>query len=174
MSSYPPIAAGQRITAGLLAAMIPQVIVKTVATDRASTIVPAIDPDLQANLEANSVYLVEFTCYFAATNAVDVKTEWAVPTNAAGLKSVIGPASTATTEANADGVSVRLGTHQFDTDMVYAGVRNDNTLAFRVREEGVVTTTNSGVVGISWAQGTSSATAATLFAASYMTVRKIG
>lgn len=173
-NTYPPIAAGQKITAGLLAAMIPQVVVKTVQTDRASTTTLAVDPDLAVELEASSVYVVEFTLYFAALNAADVQTTWTVPTSAAGLKSVIGPASAASTVTDADGVSIRDGVHVFSTAIAYGGVRNSNGFAFRVREEGVVTTSNSGTCGINWAQVTSNATATSLFASSYMRVRKVG
>lgn len=174
MATYPPISAGQRITADLLTAMLPNVIVKPTTTARANTQTLTNDPDLRTTLEANAQYYVQFQLMAAATSAADFRTEWTVPTNAAGLKAVMGPAGGSTPENNGDNLTVRLGVHQFGTDVIYQGARNDNTLAFYVQEWGVVTTgASGGTLALAWAQGTSNATATQLFGGSTMIVRRI-
>lgn len=176
MAKYPQITAGKRLTADLLSDMLPLVVVKDATTERASTTTLTIDPDLQFDGEAGATYLVEFNLMPAATQAADFKTEWSVPSDASGLKNVLGPGSSATDSGspkNADNITMRAGVHQFDTDITYAGVRDDNGLAFLVQEFGIVTLVTAGTVGISWAQGSSNSTAAKLFLGSYMRVTQI-
>jgi len=173
VATYPPISAGQRITAGLLTAMLPNVIVKPTTTARASTTTFANDPDLQTTLAANAQYYVEFRLMAAALSTADFRTQWTVPTGASGLKGVMGPAGGSTPDNNGDNLTVRLGVHQFGTAVVYQGARNDNTLAFYVNEWGVITTgAAGGTLALAWAQGTSNATATQLFGGSVMIVRR--
>jgi len=174
MAKYPQILAGQRITSTMLRDMLPEVIVKPSTTARASTTTLANDPDLQMTLSANAMYFVEFEILAAATNTADFKTEWTVPSGSTGLKAVLGPSSSASTQSTADPTTVRMGCHQFGTDIVYAGVRDDNSLAFYCREWGVVTTSSTGgTLALAWAQGTSNATATQVFGGSVMRVRRV-
>lgn len=169
---YPVVLAGQRVTAALLTSMLPLEAYKTGATTRTSTAVMDDDPDLFVDLEASATYAVTFELFFGAILAEDIRTEWAVPSGATGFKGVHGPGSTAT-DANADNIAMRSGVHGFTTDVVYSGVRNDNTLANYVREWGHVTTTNAGVLGLNWAQGTSGLTGTVLFAGSSLIAKRM-
>ncbi|GAA4059863.1 hypothetical protein [Actinomadura miaoliensis] len=182
MPTYPPIAAGQRITAGLLTAMLPNVIVKPSTTGRASTTTLTLDPDLQTTLAPGAQYFVEFhlqaAAVFDGTNGGtggsggDFRTSWTTPTGASGLKGVMGPSSNAQNNT-ADRITARMGVHVFNTSIIYAGVRSSNANAFYVHEWGVVTTTNGGTFGLNWAQGVSNATATQLFGNSTMIVRRV-
>jgi hypothetical protein len=153
--------------------MLPQVIVKPTMTERASTTTTTIDPDLQFEGEAGATYLVEFNLIPAAIQDADFRTTWIVPSGASGLKNVLGPASNATTNSNADNITMRAGVHGFGTNVAYAGVRDGNTVAFTVQEFAVVTLTDAGTVGIAWAQNTSNATGSRLYNGSWMRVTRL-
>lgn len=175
MSTWPPIAAGQSITAGLLTSMLVEEIVKQGDTDRASTTTQLIDPELQMAMVANAVYHVEFFIYAGASTAGDFQTTWQVPSGATGLKNVHGPGSGATANSSADNQTARLGVHGFGTNCLYNGSRNGTALYVRVYESGIVTTAGSaGTCGLLWAQGTSDATATRVAAGSIMRVKRIG
>src|SRR5690606_8411480 len=109
MPKFPPTPAGTRIDAALLQSMLPEVIVKPSTSDRASTTTLTIDPDLQFEGLAGATYLVEFNLMPAAIQAAGFRTEWSVPADASGLKNVLGPASNATPNNNANGITMRAG-----------------------------------------------------------------
>ena len=172
MSTYPPIPAGRRLTASLLTAMLPNIIVKELTTERASTTTVALDPELQFQGEANARYLVEFNLIPAAVTAAGFKTQWSVPLGASGFKNVLGPASNAS-NTNADQITMRAGVHIYNSDVAYAGVRNNNSTAFTVLEYSVITLGNAGTVGLSWAQNATSTTPTRLFVGSWMRVTRL-
>lgn len=176
MSTYPQIAAGQRVTAGLLTSMLPDEITKQADTDRLSTTTLALDPELQQPLAANAVYFVEFLLLAGGSTTGDLKTQWQVPAGTSGLKAVIGPGTGATANSAADNETMRVGVHGFATDIVYNAVRNGTTLLFRVREHAVVTTSGTaGTCGLLWAQNAVDATNATrIGAGSLMRAKRIG
>lgn len=180
MSTYPSIAAGQIITAGLLQGLVGTEIVKQANTDRASTTTLVNDPELAVTLGIG-VYKVEFDLLVSGRNSVtgslggDFKSEWSVPAGATGLKSVFGPGSGQATQANADGTAPRMGVHVFDTDMTYSMVRNSTASLVVVREwcDQLVVST-AGTLAIAWAQGVSHATATRIAAGSVLRYRRIG
>lgn len=173
MSTYPSIAAGQSITAGLLTSMLPNVVVKQAHTDRASTTALTADPELSAPLAANAVYQVEFDLLAGAIALADIQTRWSVPAAASGLKSLTGPGSTAA-NSNADNITTRMGVHAFSLAIAYNGVRDSQTNLFRIYEYGIVTTTSAGSIALEWAQNTSQTTATRVAAGSVLRVRRIG
>lgn len=172
MAKYPVITAGQRLNASLLSSMLPEIIVKTSTTERASTTTFAIDPDLQFEGEAGATYLVEFNLIAAALAAADIKTQWAEPGDASGLRSVLGPGSSAADSA-ADNITMRAGIHVFSTSITYNGVRNSNANGFVIQEWSVITMTTGGTVGLNWAQVTSNATGTRVYAGSWMRVTRL-
>lgn len=179
MSLYPEIAAGQSIRASLLQSMLTQEIVKQGDTD-ITTAAFSQDPELTVSLEADAVYRVEFRLLVggrANTDAAggDFRTEWAVPLNASGLKNVHGPSSVASANANADGVTARMGVHNFDTDVPYRCVRNSTGLYFEVLEWCNNLSTNSaGTLALRWCQNVAHTTATRVAAGSVLRVRRIG
>lgn len=181
MSTYPSIAAGQTITAGLLTGLVGNEVVKQANTDRSNTTTLVNDPELAVVLEANAVYKVEFDLLVSGRNSVtgslggDFKTEWSTPAGSTGLKSVFGPGSGQPTQANADGTPPRYGVHVFDTDMTYSMVRNSTASLVVVREWcDQFVTTGSGTLSIAWAQGVAHATATRIAAGSVLRYRRIG
>ncbi|MFB4320676.1 hypothetical protein [Actinomadura sp. 21ATH] len=172
MAPYPVIAAGQRVTAGLLTAMQDDMIRKLQNTDRiTSTMLD--DPELVVALEASAVYFVEMFLLLGGNTTGDIRTLWTVPSGATGFKSVMGPAS-GTTDVNADNIVVRMGVHNFPTIIAYSGVRNATGNMFRVYEHGEVTTTTAGILALNWGQVTTNAGASRVGAGSLMRAKRIG
>jgi len=172
MSKYPTIYAGQRITGLLLQSMVPDVIRKTVATDRASTTTLADDPDLTTQLEANAVYYVEMELWYAAsTLSSGIKTAWTVPSGVTGNRSALGMASTVSDTTPA-GVG-RWGVHNYTTAVFY-GDRQSTTNLILARETSVVTVgSTAGTLALQWAQDTSDATSCRMGVGSLMRVTRI-
>lgn len=168
---YPDIKAGQEIDADTLLAMIPMIVNKPSATSRTNNTI-ADDPDLTVELEANSVYFVEFHIHFAGLSAAGFKTDWTVPSGASGNRCVIGPGSSAT-DGNADNISMRSGVHNYATDVSY-GTRNHATNQVYALETATVVTSSAGTLALRWAQTTTNATATTVYDTSLMRVTKIG
>jgi hypothetical protein len=171
MAQYPVLLAGQRITAALLASMLPLEQWKTGNTDRAATTTFADDPDLSILLEANSTYRVEMYLHYAALDAARFKTMWNVPTGWTGNRSAVGPDQGQILSATSGGTG-RWGVHNLNTACTY-GTRDNAGNQCYALEEGVVTTTTAGTLALQWAQATSNATASRLAAGSYMRVKRL-
>lgn len=150
MAKYPDIVSGSRVTTRVLSSMLPEIIYKA-TTQVVTGTTYTDDTELQYAAEASATYRVEFFLQPAAILTEDVKTLWSVPSGASGFKGVIGPGSDANDGA-ANNIAMRCGVHNFDTGIPYSGVRNNNTFAFTVIEQGIVTTDDAGTIGIQWAQ----------------------
>lgn len=176
-SIYPSPLAGQRVTAALLQAMLPTIIVKTASTDRSSTTTLADDPELTTTLAANAIYFVEFFLFFAG-NLGDMKTAWTVPSGATGNRSAIGPGSNADggTSNAMDNISGRFGVHGYSTTVAYGGRTTGSTASLSQEaaiETSLMTTTNAGTCAIQWAQVTSNANATRMASGSLCRITRI-
>ena len=169
MPAYPPLNAGTRITAGLIESAQWHFVFKQVDTLRTNNTI-TIDPELQFPLEGNAVYEVVFYAHPASTDSAGYRTNWTVPTGAAGIKECLG-VDQGNIMGNA-GTEQRMGGHQFSTNVGY-GNRDSATNQFMTVERGLVTTAGAGIVGLNWAQISTNATAAKLAKGSYMTVQRL-
>lgn len=148
---------------------------KTSNTARASTTTVTSDPDLFLPLEENGKYFVEIFGSVSGLAAADFKTQWSVPSGVTGLRRVLGPGSGAANESFGDNQLLRLGVHQFSTDVVYNMSRNASGNQMQIQEVGVVNVgATAGSVALAWAQGTSNATASTLHGDSFMRATRFG
>lgn len=161
MAIYPNYVGGQRLRALDLQAGQFTIAYKTAHTDRTSTASPADDPDLQFDLAANAVYLVEFFLYYSAISAAGFLTVWRIPDGAAGNKGIQGPGSSATA-SDANNISMRSGVHGLTTLNVAYGTRNSATNQCFAYEESSLATQSAGTVAIQWSQNSSNATATRL------------
>lgn len=170
MAVYPEILAGQKITADLLSSMLPMFVRKGADTNRASTTTLADDPDLTIELEANSVYRVEFIIHYSATAAAGFKTAWTTPSGSSGLKGAWGVDTSPTSTSNPTGDG-RWGVHGFGTNIDY-GTRNgaNQVMAW---ETGEIITTNAGTLALQWAQSTSDASNTRVAQRSILRVHKL-
>ncbi|MFD9064178.1 hypothetical protein ACFVZ3_21945, partial [Kitasatospora purpeofusca] len=90
---YPNWAAGQRITAARLAAMLPTVAVKTALQPVANSTVLVDDDHLALPVEAGATYLLDGVVFYDGEySAGDLKADWAVPAGTAMRWAICGPA----------------------------------------------------------------------------------
>lgn len=173
--TYPVTAIGTRLTADFLNSMLPITARKTGTTSRASTIVPAADPDLFLAVEANAVYEFRLIAYYIALNGANggISIAFTVPTGATGAISFgahDGGASTASFNQDQQG-----GTGTITATVNMAGSTSPNVNA-SVLQGLLVTSSTSGNFTVTWSQlttGAGSATATVMQANSYLTAKRI-
>lgn len=145
---------------------------KPADTSRASTTTFTSDPDLTLSLAANAVYRVEFFLHYAAVDAGRLKTQWAVPAGATGVRSAVGPDQGVILSVTSSGGAGRWGVHAYSTTCIY-GSRDDVGNQCFAMEESVITTTSAGTCALQWAQATSNANATKVAAGSYLRVKRL-
>lgn len=129
------------------------------------------DTVLKFSAEANSRYRVELFAMISGVSGADVKVAWGVPTNASGLRSVMGPASSSTTRNN---TTMQVGAHPYLNEISYGLSATEPTLPIGLQERFVITTSSSpGTVVFRHAQNVANATPTIVKASSYMIVQKI-
>jgi hypothetical protein len=117
---------------------------------------------------ANTKYRVELYAMVSGLNG-NIKLAWSVPAGATGLRSVLGPAANS---VNRDDTNVRVGAHQFTTEVIY-GLASESGYA-AIQERFVIEVgATAGNVTLRHAQGTTSADQTAMRGASYMVVRKL-
>jgi hypothetical protein len=119
-------------------------------------------------MAANATYLVRVVGMAGGVTAADIRTRWAVPSGATGLKFCQGPDSLST---NRDQTTMRVGVHVFSTDLIYG--LSSSTLYSGFFEQGTVTTTSAGTFAFMWAQAVSNATASTLAGSSTLEIYRL-
>lgn len=176
MSQYPVIAAGARITAGLLQSMLPNYTIKPTDLPKPSDTTLANDPDLSTGtLLAGGVYTVEFHLRISGLQAAGIKTTWAVPTGTTGNREVAGPGSANAVENNANTTEMRWSVHGYGTAVAYTNPRNLVSAQVWLLEKAlVVVGASDGVITLRWAQNASAATATTVYSGSYVKWKREG
>jgi hypothetical protein len=174
MTTYPPIAAGQRVTATLLRAGQWELIRKPLAESVTSSTTVQNDDDLFFAAEANAVYVVD--CYLNAHQtiadgtAIDLKVQWSVPASSTGTRLCWGPTVGMTDRTNTSMVSAA---HAFTSVRTYGCDISSETVA--IYEHLVIETdSTAGNVQLQWAQNTSNANATVLSADSHLIVKRLG
>jgi hypothetical protein len=165
---YPAWTSGQRVTAALITAMQPIIVVKAANTSRASTTTLAADPHLVLPVSAGATYLMdgwlEYDGNFGSPG--DFKADWTLPSGGTlrwGLHSNAAGDTTqkyATTTASASTV-------------VTAGAYGIGSTANGARPAGYLTTSAAGNITLRWAQNSSSATATTVYAGSWIRLQRV-
>lgn len=126
------------------------------------------DTVLKFAATANTKYRVELFAMVSGLNG-NIKLAWSVPAGAIGLRAVLGPAANSVTR---DDTNVRLGAHQFTTEVTY-GLSSDVSYAC-IQERFVIEVgATAGNVVLRHAQGTSSTDQTVMRGASFMIVRKL-
>lgn len=172
MAVYPPMIAGQTMTADLFTAYQDDWVFKQVTTTRASTTTFADDPELQYPLVGGATYRIDLLLHVASNTAAQVKTNWNIPTGASGLKECWG-ADAATTLNGTAGGTPRSGVHQLTNSVAYGDRNNGATLQHLITEGAVLTTLGAGTFALQWAQNASNATGTIMAIGSYMKIRRL-
>ena len=170
MSQYPVIAAGARITAGLLSSMLPNYVIKPSDTAATSDVTLDNDPDLVTDtLTAGGVYAVEFHLRISGLTTAGIKVTWLTPSGTTGNRDCTGPGSANAVESNANTTEMRWAVHGYGTSVVYTNPRNSTSLQTWVWEKSLVTIgATAGPINLRWAQNASAATSTFVAAGSYV------
>ncbi|MFD4660842.1 hypothetical protein ACFWP2_35095 [Kitasatospora sp. NPDC058444] len=164
---YPTWTAGQRITGAQLAAMAPDIIVKSSDTSRASTTTLAADPHLLFSVVPGT-YVLDGGMYYAGEyNNGNLKLDWAVPPGTAMRWSVSAPAiggqAAFASQSSVPGIPLTVGTY---------GVGGAGDLT-SCQPMGHIVVTNAGTLQLRWAQAGSHTTATTIAAPSWLRLQRI-
>jgi len=180
--SFPTLLAGQRITAGLLTSMLPQVGRKPADTSRTSNNVQAPDPHIQFSVVAGGVYTVSGYILYDSDAAVDIILSFQSPSGTNGRWTGYGTGTTVVS-GTAGG-----GTQQNSTSTWGYTLRNEYSDITQTRTFGglgvgqpqtvMIDATlrvgvNSGAFGLQWSQATSSAIATTVYTDSWLSLQRI-
>lgn len=181
--AYPTPLAGQRITASLLRSMQPQVIRKTADTARSSTTTATADPHLTFEVEANGVYVWDGWLKYSAATSGDIIVDFSVPTGSLGEWGAYGPGivvigaddsplALQTDTQQSTGYLLRAETNDVSQFRTYGGL--GSSVGLTILLSGTLRVSSSaGTFSLDWAQGTSDATATTLFTDSWLKIQRI-
>lgn len=170
--SYPDVTAGQRLRPALVMGGLPTLVLKTAAESVTSSTVLQDDNELTYALEADATYIVD--AYLIAhqtvdaATAIDINTEWSVPSGTSGGKWCFGPETGMTSREDTSMVS---SFHLHATDRRYGLDASGDTVA--IHEHLIVVTTTAGDLTFRWAQDSSNANATVVTDNSHMIVQRV-
>lgn len=180
--SYPTPLAGQKITAALLRSMLPMTARKTSDTARSATTTTTADPHLQFDVVANAVYTWMGWVKYDADTAGDLNLDFTAPSGSLGEwfnlgagNPVTGASATPTLRVDTQGVSgymIRTETNDVTQSRSFGALGLGITLGVAMWGMLRVGST-AGTFSLDWAQGTSSASATTLYTDSSITMFRI-
>jgi hypothetical protein len=153
---------------------------RTTNATRTSTITPTADTQLTWSVEANSVYALEGVLFYSGPG--DFLMGWTFPSGTAGTWQGLGNGTTVVSgtagggtqqdTTSSWGYTVRTETTDLADNRTYGGI---SSTGFAVQVRATIRTGGTaGTFALQWAQGTSNATATTLFTDSRLTLEKIG
>lgn len=143
-------------------------VIKSADTGRTSTTSLAADPHLALNVAANATYTIDgFLDYDGAFGAGGLKVDFTLPASATMRWGLLGNVVAETNQKAATSTTDQTGSLPVGT----YGTGGTHTHA---RLCGHLTTAGTaGTMGLRWAQSASNATATTLYAKSWMRLRRI-
>lgn len=182
---YPQPAAGQRITADLLASMLPQTARKTSDTARSATTTATADPHLTFELEANAVYVWWGFLKYSSSTLADINIDFTGPSGLLGEWAGVGPgiirvvgATDATPPViqadtqESTGYMLRVETTDVTSARAYGGLGTSATLALDLKGTLRVGATG-GTWALTWAQRGSDATDTTVYTDSWIVLLRV-
>lgn len=147
---------------------------KAALTSRVTTATPANDPDLAISIPAAGTY--KFSCLVLISQggggSIGARLNMNYSGSVTGTASAVIVTSLTAASGFTGGLQVSVATSPSTTS---ASVANVSTIAGvdYYQFEGVLTCTTIGTFALGWSQGTSSATATTVGAGSYLTVTQV-
>jgi hypothetical protein len=180
---YPQPLAGQRLRASTLRDMLPKTARKTADTSRSATTTAAADPHLTFEVEANAVYVWDGWLKYDGATGGDFIVDFTAPTGSLGEWGahgagivVIGaddsPLVLQTDTVQSTGYMVRLETNDVMQFRTYGALGTGNALTILIAGTLRVGST-AGTFSLDWAQGTSNATATTVFTDSWLKMTRV-
>lgn len=178
---YPTVAGGQRITGALLRSMLPLTARKTADTPRTATTTATADPHLTFEVEANATYIWTGWVKYDADIAGDFLLDFTVPSGALGEwtgsgagNPVTGSSATPTLRIDTVGVNgyfVRTESSDVSQSRTYGGLGAGQYLTV-IMDGTLRVGSTGGTFSLDWAQGTSSATATTVYTDSWIKLQR--
>jgi hypothetical protein len=173
--TYPTFAAGQKLTAALLNAAIPSVAYK--ASDQSVTNSTTVvnDNDLSFSVVSGATYNIDSYLQWVGNDTGDIKFGFTFPASSTLSFAIIGPDDTATTFASGGTRGTgewfaRNGQTSSPSGTIQVS-GSTSTLAGIIKGQLVCNTT--GTLQLQWAQNTANATATTLKAGSWMSLKRV-
>lgn len=179
MPQFPVLLAGQRFTAAIAQSMVPTYINK-------ATSLPAVVSSTALVNDAEFVgiplgvgvwdiafYLYSTSDATASSALGRIQTAWTFSGTATGFRNCLGPGQGNTLADPTNYPAVRMSIHGFGTTVAY-GPRLTGTFSRIEERSGNFTVTAAGNLALQYAQVTSSTTATSIQAGSYMTYRQVG
>jgi hypothetical protein len=147
---------------------------------RTSTVTPTNDTQLTWSVDANAVYAIEGVLFVSGPG--DFLMGWSYPTGCAGTWNGLGNGTTVVSGTGGGGTqqdissswgyTLRSETTDLPDNRTYGGI---STTSFAIHVRGTLRVgSTAGTFALKWAQGTSNATATTLYIDSRLTLEKIG
>lgn len=169
MAKYPDVRAGQRVTADILRAMLPDVVRKSTTETVTSSIALQDDDELFSPVEANATYKVDLALIHSSGTSGDIKITFTGPTGASMTWGVIsaniGATSSATVpDSNMQGRAIGEVAE-------FGGANLGATTAYVSGT--LVTSGTAGTLQFQWAQRVSDAAATQVRAGTCLEVRRI-
>lgn len=173
--SYPDWEVGDLVTADMLTAALPALLVKPGASSRSSTVTPTADPDLTGITLGIGTWEVELVLFFnqATTDTQGLQTMWGFSgTWNNPIRACVGPpnASPGTTRDSLD--KVNLGGFAANVGSKYLVVNGSGYVCVREISATVVVTV-AGDLSLLWSQAASVANATSVQPGSYFRVKQI-
>lgn len=144
----------------------PLIALKAADTSRSSNVTTSPDPELQVTVLASTTYLVEMFIAYVADATMDFQCDYSAPSGASGIMSPWGPDLSATSGSTT--TTIRTVADASVTSARGVG-GSDGSIILTARPVGtLITGASGGTFSFDWAQNTSSATAATVKAGSWI------
>lgn len=152
---------------------------RTTDATKTNTTTPATDSQITFTIDANAVYAIDGYVKYAGAN--DFLMGWTYPTGSLGEWQGLGNGTSVVSGTNTNGTqqdiistwgyTVRTESTDIANTRTYGGV---GTTAFGIQVRGLIRIgSTGGTFALQWAQGTSGATATTLYTDSYIRIEKV-
>lgn len=169
MAKFPEIFAGMRMTADVLDSMLPDTAYKPTDTSVANDVILGSDPHLILAVEANAIYEIDGVLLISSASLTpDILIQMEGPSGAVGVWSAIGPPTNATTD---DSTMRNIGT-AMSSSRSYGIQSTSGTFSLPINAM-LETAGTAGNFFVSWCQSTTSATATTMKAYSWIRLKRI-
>ncbi|MFJ9645019.1 hypothetical protein [Streptomyces sp. NPDC101206] len=166
MSAYPTVYAGQRLTAALMASILPQTVIKAADESVTSSTTLQDDNHLVLALEASATYVVEGALFYDGQfNAGNLKLTWSLPAGATFYWSANAPAT---------GGAAAYASNAVTSGTITVGTYGTGGSKTTAQVSATVTTTGTaGNMQLRWAQDASVGIATTIYAKSWLRAIRI-
>lgn len=169
---YPPITAGQRITAALLNSMQPLYVQKPSDQSVTNSTVNVNDTALLLALEANATYVVSGILSYSAHQDGDIRMGWTVPSGGT-FQWLCHAQNAGGTTGISTGVVVDMQNAGAGTFPLGGADTSNATVMTGLLSGRIVTSATAGNLQLNWAQRVSHATASIMRAGSWVLAQRV-